>query len=160
MRLTLTALVLFAAVCPCGMAQERTDLRKLVDDPDVYLRRKVRVSGIPCVDDPKGGYVCSKAVGGQILRIQAEALGTRTDAMIAERLLGDCKGTANLKRAACRVDAELEPSNAKRDVTDTPGGSMPITTIEAPDVDMYPLPFPRRNRDGQPPDMTQSRKAP
>lgn len=168
MRAILTALILVMGAGTCGIAQEgtdprsdrRTDLKRLVDDPDVYLRRKIRVPSIPCVDNPKGGYVCMKSVGGQMLRIQAEALGTRTDAVIAERLLGDCKGTANLRRAACRVDADLEPSNGKRDVTETPGGSMPITTIEAPDIDMYPLPTPRRNRSGQLPDTSQSRAVP
>ena len=66
------------------------------------------------VDDPKGGYVCVKTVGGQILRVQAAALGTKTDTVLAERLLGDCKGTANLKRASCRVDAEIEPRDVVR----------------------------------------------
>ncbi|GEO98051.1 hypothetical protein [Methylobacterium haplocladii] len=118
-------------------AQDRADLQRLVDMPDTFIGKRIVVPSVNCVDDPKGGYVCARSVGGQKLRLQAGALGTKTGAKIAERLLGDCKGTANLKRAACRVDAEIEPSRGTRDITETPSGSMPITVIDAPSIEMY-----------------------
>ena len=160
MRMTFATLTLLATMSTYCLAEEKADLRKLVDDPGAYVSKRIRVASISCVDDPKGGYVCMRTVGGQILRIQAEALGAGTEMGIAERLLGDCKGTANLQRTACRVDAEIEPSSGKRDVMDTPGGSMPVTIVEAVDIEMYAIASPRRNRDVQLPSGSASRRAP
>lgn len=111
--------------------------RDLTETPRAYVGKRIVIRGINCVDDPKGGFLCVAIVGGQALRITASALGAKTALPIAERLIGDCKGTANLTRSSCRVDIEIEPTSGVRDVMDTPNGTMPIAVVVAPQIEMY-----------------------
>jgi hypothetical protein len=127
-----------ATVINSGMPTgERIALRELTESPKAYIGRQIIAPGIGCVDNPKGGFLCVAVVGGQALRIEASVLGARTKVEIAERLTGDCKGTANLSRSACRFDAGIEPTAGYRDTMETPSGSMPITVIVSPSIEMY-----------------------
>jgi hypothetical protein len=121
---------------------ERVSVRRLVDDPRTDVGRRIVVPAIACVDNPKGGFVCVATAAGQALRITATSLGPKTRIDIAERLIRGCKGTANLTRAECRVDAEFELTDTFRDVMDTPNGSMPIVVLYSPQIEMY---APRRH---------------
>lgn len=132
--ITLMALVEIGTGSPTGV---RVSQRQLVDAPKSYVGRKIVLSGIGCVDDAKSGFLCVAIVGGQALRVEAGALGAKTKLEIAERLIGDCKGTANLTRSACRVDAEIEPANAYKDVMETSSGTMPIVVVYSPQIEMY-----------------------
>lgn len=90
-----------------------------------------------CVDNPKGGFMCVEPVGGQMLRIDASALGAGTGSRIAERLIGDCKGTANLSSLVCRVEVEITPRSTHRDMLETSAGSRPIVVVYSGQIDMY-----------------------
>lgn len=115
----------------------RITARQLVDNPKAYVEKAVVIPGIACVDPGKGDFLCMMKVGGQVLRIQASGLGAKTNQAIAERLTGDCKGTANLENAACKVDAEFTPRTAVKDTVDTPWGSLPVIEVYAPEIEMY-----------------------
>lgn len=116
---------------------ERIAFKALVKDPKSYLEKPIRLPAIGCVDNPKGGFLCVDQIGGQMLRISADALGAKTSKKIAESLITDCKGTANLTSAECRVEIEISPRNAYRDTLETPHGSMPIVVIYSGIIDMF-----------------------
>ncbi|GJD65206.1 hypothetical protein [Methylobacterium frigidaeris] len=115
----------------------RVTPRQFVDNPKAYVEKTVVIPGIACVNPPKGDFLCMMKVGGQVLRIQASGLGPKTNLTIAERLTGDCKGTANLENPACKVDAEFTPRTVVKDAVDTPWGSLPVVEVYAPQVEMY-----------------------
>ena len=128
------------ALAEIGMGQatgERVTARQLLQAPKDYIGKTIVIPDIPCVDNPKGGFLCVTIVDGQALRIEASSLGAKTKIEIAERLTQGCKGTANLTRSVCRVDAEIEPKNAYKDIMDTENGSMPIAGIYSGAIEMY-----------------------
>lgn len=112
-------------------------LRQLAENPRDYVGEKVVLPSIGCVNNPKSGFTCAAIVAGQALRIQASALGPKTRIEVAERLTRGCKGTANVTRAECRVDAEIQPTNVDRDTMDTDEGSRPIVLIYSQQIEMY-----------------------
>lgn len=122
-----------------AVAQEakRIRLRDLVSQPRTYFERPVRLPKMGCVDNPKDGFVCVQQVGGQMLRIEASALGAKTSQRIAERLIGDCKGTANLTRSVCAVEVEIVPRSSSQDMVETERGSVPLLTVYSPQIEMF-----------------------
>lgn len=126
-----------AGMSGAAAAEQRVSARQLAEAPKDYVGRTIVVSGIGCVDDPKGGFVCIATVGGRAVRIEASVLGAKTRQEIAERLIGACKGLGSLSRPACRVDAEIEPRNVITETIETPGGRMPGVLIATAEIDLY-----------------------
>lgn len=137
MKTTAIALAALAGIATAHAAEQPVGLKQLADAPKSYVGRKITVSGIGCVDDPKGGFVCLATVGGQAVRIEATVLGGKTKSPITERLIGDCRGTANLTRPACRVDVEIEATTGYRDVVQTASGTLPVSVLVSPRIDMF-----------------------
>lgn len=145
MKLTAIALIALAEIGSGQATGERVSVPQLMRSPKGYIGKNIVVSNIPCVDNPKGGFLCIVVSDGQALRIEVVVLGAKTNIDIAERLTQGCRGSANLSRPACRVDAEIEPRNEYRDVMVTSDGSMPIAVIYSGSIEMYaPKRMPKR----------------
>lgn len=137
MKSAVVAVLALAEIGTGTMQGEPVSAKAVVQAPKDFVGRTIVLPAIPCVDDPKGGFLCIAIVGGQALRIEAGALGARTKLEIAQRLTGDCKGTANLDRSACRFDAEITPRNAMKDIMETPSGSMPLVLIYSGAIELF-----------------------
>lgn len=111
--------------------------KQLIEAPRLYVGQKIVLDGIGCVDPGKTGFVCTAVVSGQALKIEASILGPKTAQGIAERLIGECKGTANLARPKCRVAIEIEPTSSHRDMMETEAGTMPISVVVSPRIEMF-----------------------
>ena len=131
---TLLALAEIGAAIATG---QRITPRALVDSPHRYIGKLVVLSDIACVDNPRDGYTCEAQVGGQMLRIDALALGDKTTPEISRRLIGDCKGTANLDRNVCRIEAEFTPATARTEIIETDRGTQSVVLIFSRRIEMY-----------------------
>src|SRR5262245_49822477 len=101
----LALVMLGVLVIDWAFAQSKTvSLRQLMDAPMDFIGKSIRLPAMSCVDDPKGGFVCVAQVGGRFLKIDAVVLGAMTVQSIAELLISDCKGTANLDNGQCRFE--------------------------------------------------------
>jgi len=113
-------------------------LSKLASYPAEYEGKRVRLARIPCVDDPDGAFTCAVRAGGQMLLVSGNMLGVETPSKTMHRLATDCRGTANLANADCVFDIEITPRRARREVRDTPEGSLPFTLVNSAEIDLFP----------------------
>ena len=111
------------------------DGRAFLKDPHAFIGKHVRVTSIGCVD-PGDGFLCATRLDGQVLVIQATALGPLTNQSIAESLIGPCKGTANLAARRCRVNALVEVRAVAQEMVDTDEGSVQRVTLQAGVIEM------------------------
>lgn len=139
-----TTLFLLAEFASAVATGQRITPRELVDAPYRYVGKLVVLSDIACVDNPVDGFTCMTTVAGRILRIDAAALGEKTTPEMSRSLIGECKGTANLDRDACRVQAEFTPQTARTLTIDTDRGSQPVVTIYSRRLELYPRPRGKR----------------
>ncbi|BAQ50391.1 hypothetical protein [Methylobacterium aquaticum] len=130
-------LILLAQLGAGSPEGARISQRQLVDAPKSYVERRIVIPGIACINPGKGDFLCIAVVAGRALRIEAGLLGAKTALPIAEALIGECKGTANIKNAACVFDAEITPANTMTDMMETASGSMPIVVVYSGQVDLY-----------------------
>lgn len=139
-----TAQSLFATLATLAFigpaaAQKEMTLRTLVDDPRAAIGTDIRVKDISCVDPGGAGFVCVGKVGGQTVRVTADFLGAATPLPIANLLIGDCKGTANLGRRQCRFEIVLKPLRADRTMVELPEGNAPVLAVHSLQIDMFPI---------------------
>lgn len=106
-----------ALISSVALAVERPSLAKVAVAPKAYVGKAIGFRGASCVDDPKGGFVCRLRSGEHALRIDAGALGPAGGDVVAERLIGPCKGLDKLGSSECRFDVEIEPTSAQDEAT-------------------------------------------
>lgn len=127
---------LLACVPSIGSAQTLT-ATQAIQDPQSYIGKTIKVGPIGCVDNPSGGFMCLTVARNQGFRVDASLLGEKTKQRIAEKLIGECKGTANLKARECQFDAEITPVDVDRGVVQTPSGSQGIVVITSIKIDLF-----------------------
>lgn len=101
------------------------------------MNELVHLKGGNCVDPGSNGFVCWFNANGQALLVKASTLGPDTSLEIAEALLEQCKGTANLSSSKCRFDIEITATNTGREMLNTGGGSRQMVVVYTNMVDMY-----------------------
>lgn len=129
-----------AQVTEAGPLTDAMPERKLLADAPLLRGRTVRVDDIGCVDPGGvGGFKCLKKVGGQLMLIDAAALGRYTAQEIAEDLISDCKGTANIGSRKCRFTVEFDLQSSSAEMVNAPEGTVQRVTLFARQVDFYRL---------------------
>lgn len=144
-KATLITWLAFIALPSVVLATETITEKHLVDTPKRFIGKEIRIARMGCVDDPKGGFLCLSKVDGQLLRIEASALGVTTSQKIAERMISSCKGTANLASMECEFSIAISPTSAMKTMMDTDSGSIPTTLIYSRLIDLF-KDFPTRPR--------------
>lgn len=110
----------------------------LAVSPGVYSGQTIRMTGIPCVDDPDGGFVCIKLTGGRVLMVRAEFLGT-TGRDIPLHVIRNCKGTANLDRQECRfvVSFAVPAKSEQHTMPLEDRGTIPLTILKVRELNLH-----------------------
>lgn len=134
---TAAALAIAILSCAPAFAAERVALKTFVDNPQPYMKKLIRLGPINCVNDPSG-FACIGIIDGRALKIDAVGLGIKTPQAIAEKLIGGCKGSANLERNACRFMADFVPQSFRKMMLETDAGSRPAIAVFAQDIDFFP----------------------
>ena len=137
-RFLAAAIAVGAPASAAAQEGETVRIRDLTTTPRTYLGREIRLdAAVGCVDTPAGGFTCLAQVGGQMLKVESSVLGPKTPLGVTERLLGDCKGTANLTRPGCQFLVRLKATTAYKEFVETPAGSVPITIVVSPRIEMF-----------------------
>lgn len=137
-RAGLVAAGLLAVAPTLAQTKAATSEARLISDPRSFIGQTVRVEGVYCVDPgSRGGFRCLKQVGGQMLLVNGSVMGAKTAMSMAELLLGDCKGTANLGSSRCLMAIEFEPTAAIKEMIDTDNGSMQRVTIHTGQLEFF-----------------------
>ena len=131
-------IALIATFPMTGMAQtiKNVSPKELANNHARYKGETIRLKGINCVDPIKGGFRCIANTGGRVLRIDAGFLGPRTTGEIAQHIIEECKGTANITRSECKFNIEITPANSIKETMDTDGGSMEVVLIYSAGIEM------------------------
>lgn len=111
--------------------------RQLADTPKDFIGQQIKVGLFGCVDRGGAGFICLSIANGQAIRITAGALGAATFQSVAESLIRECKGTANIARRECQFEAHIKPMSAVRDMMATDDGTMPIVIIYSNQIDLF-----------------------
>lgn len=127
---------LLACMPTVGAAQTLT-AAQAIQDPRAYIGKTIKIGPIGCVDNPSGGFMCLTVARNQGFRLDASLLGEKTKQHIAEKLIGECKGTANLRARECQFDAEITPVDVDRGVVQTASGSQGIVVITSVKIDLF-----------------------
>lgn len=109
----------------------------LLHSPTKYIHQRLRLSNLPCVDDPKNNFICIKRDGGRLLKIDGLILGVATSVEIAELLISDCTGTLNIDRSACVFDVEFIPETVAPEIVSTDQGNIPMIHIFTRQIDFF-----------------------
>lgn len=137
LRAALITWIAFLAAPQAALAAETVTQKEVVNTPKSFVGREIRIARMACVDDPKGGFLCLSKVDGQLLRIEASAMGVTTPQRIAERMISSCKGTSNLARRECEFSVEMSPTNVMKSITDTDSGSISLTLVYSRMIDLF-----------------------
>ncbi len=108
-----------------------------IRDPRSHIGKTIKIGPIGCVDNPSGGFMCLTIARNQGFRLDASLLGEKTKQRIAQKLIGECKGTANLSARECQFDAEITPVDVDRGVVQTAVGSQGIVVITSMKIDLF-----------------------
>lgn len=127
------------AIAPAlAQTMAATPEARLISDPRSFIGKAVRVEGIYCVDPgSRGGFKCLKQIGAQLLLVDGSVMGARTPQSIAELLIGDCKGTANLGSSQCLMAIEFEPTAAIKEMVETGNGSRQQVTVHTGQLEFF-----------------------
>lgn len=125
------------ALAPANLSAQTLKPERAIEDPRSYLGKTVRIGPINCVDNPSGGFICLTVARNQGFRIDASYLGEKTAQNIAEKLIGECKGTANLTSRRCEFEAEITPVGVDRDTVETDRGSRNLVVITSMKIELF-----------------------
>ncbi|MGX9981950.1 hypothetical protein [Methylobacterium fujisawaense] len=116
-RLALISFSGSAFIGTAAVALDHPSVAAVAAAPKSFIGKSIGFRAASCVDDPKGGFICRVTSGSHVLRIEASALGAAGGDLVAERLIGPCKGRDQLDSPTCRFDIEIEPRSAQDEAT-------------------------------------------
>lgn len=96
-------------------ATERPSVASVAANPKAFVGKRIGFRNASCVDQPKGGFLCLITESGRALRIDAMGLGASGGDIVAERLVGPCKGRDKIGAVVCKFDIEIEPLSAQNE---------------------------------------------